>query len=167
MTASLLRYTDVSLTDGQSARWAGAMTTPMMLAVATRLAAARPAAIEIASPATLQQCVARGENPWQRIGLLRERCPGIVLRAAVALLTEHGKRGADVISTEVATLWLRELAQPDAATNRADASAAFCFQFDYQSWRELELILAVAEECVSWRHDERPNASSIEPRLSA
>jgi oxaloacetate decarboxylase alpha subunit len=111
MSEPALRYTDVSLTDGQSARWAGAMTTPMMLAVATRLAATRPAAIEIVSPVTLQQCVARGENPWQRIELLRERCPGIVLRAAVALLTEHGKRGTDVISTEVATLWLRELAQ--------------------------------------------------------
>jgi oxaloacetate decarboxylase alpha subunit len=111
MNEQTLRYTDVSLTDGQSARWAGAMTTPMMLAVATRLAAARPASIEIASPATLQQCVARGEDPWQRIELLRERCPGVALRAAVALLTEHGKRDADVISTEVATLWLRELAQ--------------------------------------------------------
>lgn len=111
MTEAALRYTDVSLTDGQSARWAGAMTTPMMLAVATSLAAAGPAAIEIASPATLQQCVARGENPWQRIELLRERCPGVVLRAALALLTEHGKRGADVITTEVATLWLREMAQ--------------------------------------------------------
>lgn len=111
MSKTALRYTDVSLTDGQSARWAGAMTTPMMLAVATRVAAAGPAAIEIASPATLQQCVARGEDPWQRIELLRERCPGVALRAAVALLTEHGKRGADVISTEVATLWLRELAR--------------------------------------------------------
>jgi len=111
MNEQTLRYTDVSLTDGQSARWAGAMTTPMMLAVATRLAAARPACIEIASPATLRQCVARGEDPWQRIELLRERCPGVALRAAVALLTEHGKRDADVISTEVATLWLRELAQ--------------------------------------------------------
>ncbi|MFM0342148.1 hypothetical protein [Paraburkholderia fungorum] len=111
MTETSLRYTDVSLTDGQSARWAGAMTTPMMLAVASRLAAAGPAAIEVASPAILQQCVARGENPWQRIELLRERCPGVALRAAVALLTEHGKRGIDVISTEVATLWLPELAQ--------------------------------------------------------
>lgn len=111
MSEAAPRYTDVSLTDGQSARWAGAMTTPMMLAVATRLAAVRTAAIEIASPATLQQCVARGEDPWQHIELLRERCPGIALRAAVSLLTEHGKRGCDVISTEVATLWLRELAQ--------------------------------------------------------
>ncbi len=111
MTEAALRYTDVSLTDGQSARWAGAMTTPMMLAVASRVAAAGPAAIEIASPATLQQCVARGENPWQRIELLRERCPGVALRASLALLTEHGKRHVDVISTEVATLWLRELAQ--------------------------------------------------------
>ncbi|MBR1301260.1 hypothetical protein [Bradyrhizobium sp. AUGA SZCCT0042] len=111
MSGKALRYTDVSLTDGQSARWAGAMTTPMMLAVAARLAAARPAAIEVASPATLQQCLARGDDPWQRIELLRERCAGVALRATVALLTEHGKRGADVISTEVATLWLRELAR--------------------------------------------------------
>jgi oxaloacetate decarboxylase (Na+ extruding) subunit alpha len=111
MSERTLRYTDVSLTDGQSTRWTGAMTTPMTLAVAARLAAARPAAIEVASPATLQQCLARGEDPWQRIELLRERCTGIALRATVALLTEHGKRGADVISTEVATLWLCELAR--------------------------------------------------------
>jgi len=104
MSQPELRYTDVSLTDGQSARWAGAMTTPMMLAAASRLAAARPAAIEVVSPATLRQCVARGENPWQRIELLRERCPDVALRASIALLTEHGRRGADVISTEVATL---------------------------------------------------------------
>lgn len=111
MSEPALRYTDVSLTDGQSACWTGAMTTPMVLAVATRLAAAGPAAIEIASPATLQQCLVRGEDPWQRIELLYERCPGIALRASVALLTEHGRRGADVISTDVATLWLRELAK--------------------------------------------------------
>jgi len=111
MTDAVLRYTDVSLTDGQSARWAGGLTTPMALALAERLAAARPAAVEIASLATLQQCVARGENPWQRIELLRERCPGVPLRAALSLLTDHGRRGSDVITTEVATLWLRELAQ--------------------------------------------------------
>lgn len=111
MSTSPLRCTDVSLTDGQSARWAGAMTTPMALAVASRLAAARPAAIEIASSATFQQCVARGENPWQRIELLHERCPGVALRASLSLLTEHGRRGVDVIPAEVATLWLRELAQ--------------------------------------------------------
>ena len=63
MSMTTLRY-DVSLTDGQSARWAGAMTTPMALAVASRLAAARPAAIEVASvPPRSQQCVARGEDP--------------------------------------------------------------------------------------------------------
>lgn len=115
MTDAVLRYTDVSLTDGQSASWAGAMTTPMALALAERLAATRPAAVEIASSATLQQCVARGENPWQRIDLLRERCPGVPLRAALSLLTEHGRRGSDVITTDVATLWLRELAQRGVA----------------------------------------------------
>jgi len=108
---NLLRCSDVSLTDGQSARWAGGMTTPMALAVANRLAATGVAAIEIASPAALRQCVARGEDPWQRIELLRDRLPGVTLRAAVSLLTEHGRRGCDVISTEVAKLWLRELAQ--------------------------------------------------------
>jgi len=115
MSKAAVRYTDVSLTDGQSARWAGAMTTPMMLAVAARLAAARPAAIEVASPAMLQQCVARGEDPWQRIELLRDRCSGVALRAAVAMLTEHGRRGADVLSTDLATLWLRELAERGVA----------------------------------------------------
>ena len=64
---------DVSLTDGQSARWAGAMTTPMALGPSTR-GRARPAAIEV-WPSDTQQCVARGEDPWQRIELLRERCP--------------------------------------------------------------------------------------------
>jgi oxaloacetate decarboxylase alpha subunit len=111
MTARALRCTDVSLTDGQGARWAGAMTTPMALAVARLLPAAGVAAIEVSSPATLQQCVARGEDPWQRIELLRERCAGVALRAAIGLLTDHGRRGTDVISTEVASLWMRELAQ--------------------------------------------------------
>ena len=59
MNATPLRCTDVSLTDGQSALWGGAMTTPMVYAVAARLAQARPAAIEVASAATLQQCLAR------------------------------------------------------------------------------------------------------------
>jgi oxaloacetate decarboxylase alpha subunit len=111
MNAPGVRFSDVSLTDGQAARWAGGLTTPMALAVATRLAAAGPGAIEVASPATLQQCVQRGEDPWQRIELLRERCSGTVLRAAVSLLTGHGRRGADVVSIDVATLWLTELAR--------------------------------------------------------
>jgi oxaloacetate decarboxylase alpha subunit len=111
----VLRYTDVSLTDGQSARWAGGMTTPMALALAERLAATRPAAVEVVSLATLQQCVARGENPWQRIALLRERCPRVPLRAALSLLTEHGRRERDVVTTDVATLWLRELTQQGVA----------------------------------------------------
>lgn len=111
MTDAVLRCTDVSLTDGQGARWGGALTTPMALALAPRLAAVRPAVVEVASLATLRQCVARGENPWQRVELLRARCPGIALRAAVSLLTDHGRRGCDVVPTDMTTLWLRELAQ--------------------------------------------------------
>ncbi|MDM0015794.1 hypothetical protein QTH87_25370 [Variovorax sp. J22P168] len=110
MSDRTLRFTDVSLSDGQSARWAGAMTTPMALAVASRIADTEVAVIEIASPATLRQCLGRNEEPWQRIALLRERCRGVRLRAAISLFTEHGRRGADVVSASVATLWLRELA---------------------------------------------------------
>lgn len=111
MDAVVPRFTDVSLTDGQSARWGGGMTTAMALAATTKLAAARPQAIEIASPTVWTQCVSRGEDPWQRVELLPERLPGVALRASVSLLTEHGQHGADVLSTEVLSLWLRELAQ--------------------------------------------------------
>jgi oxaloacetate decarboxylase (Na+ extruding) subunit alpha len=111
MTCQRVRLTDVSLTDGQSAVWAGAMTTPMVGAVMHRLAAARPAAIEVCSPTIMRQCVARSEDPWQRVDLIRERCPDMALRAVVALVTDHGKRGADLISLDVAVQWLHELAQ--------------------------------------------------------
>lgn len=111
MTGKRVRLTDVSLTDGQAAVWAGAMTTPMVGAVVQHLAAARPAAMEVCAPTTVRQCVARGEDPWQRIDVIRQRCPQVVLRAVVSLLTEHGLRGADVISHDVALQWLRELAQ--------------------------------------------------------
>jgi oxaloacetate decarboxylase alpha subunit len=109
MNAAAPRYTDVSLTDGQSARWSGAMSTPMMLAVASRIAATKPAAIEVLSHAVLSQCMTRGENPWQRVALLRERCAGVALRVAISLLNEHGHQGSDVMPVEMAVLWLREL----------------------------------------------------------
>ena len=111
MTAVGVRLTDVSLTDGQGAVWAGVMTTPMVGFVVDRFAAARPAAIEVSSPSTMRQCVARGENPWQRIDLVRDRCPTLALRAVLGVVTDHGRRGADLISAEVASQWLRELAQ--------------------------------------------------------
>lgn len=111
MIPKRIRFTDVSLTDGQSAVWAGAMTTPMAGAVVHRLAAARPAAMEVCSASTMRQSVLRGEDPWQRIDVIRQRCPQVALRAVVCRLTDHGRRGADLISHDVATQWLRELSQ--------------------------------------------------------
>lgn len=111
MNAGTLRYTDVSLTDGQGACWNGAMTTPMMIAVASRIAASGVHAVEVLSPEAMRQCLARAEDPWQRIALLRARCPGVQLRAVVALVTEHGRHGADVIGADIAALWLKELAR--------------------------------------------------------
>jgi len=111
MTRRRVRLTDVSLTDGQAVVWAGGMTTPMVGALARQMAAAKPSAIEVCSPATMRQCVARGEDPWQRIDLVRARCPGLALRAVLGLVTDHGKRGADLISQDLAVQWLRQLAQ--------------------------------------------------------
>lgn len=111
MSRRRIRLTDVSLTDGQGAVWAGAMTTPMVGAVVQQLAAAQPDAIEVCSPDMLRQCVLRGEDPWQRIDVIRQRCPGMALRAVVSPLNEHGVRGADMISRDVAVQWLRELAR--------------------------------------------------------
>ena len=111
MTQKSVRLTDVSFTDGQTVVWAGAMTTPMMSSVVRHLAAARPAVIEVSSPTTMRQCVVRGEDPWQRIDIIRELCPLLALRAVVGLVTDHGRRGADLISHDIIVHWLRELAQ--------------------------------------------------------
>ena len=111
MNQNNVRLTDVSFTDGQIAVWGGAMTTSMIGSVVRHLAAVRPAAIEVSSPTTMRQCVVRGEDPWQRIDIIRERCPLLVLRATVGVVTDHGRRGADLISYDAAVQWLRELAQ--------------------------------------------------------
>lgn len=69
MSTHQLAFTDSSLTDGQMAVWGGALDTSMMLAPAGGLSASGLAAIEILSPAVLDACLARGENPLQRLEL--------------------------------------------------------------------------------------------------
>ena len=105
-----LRFTDASFTDGQAAVWDNVLTTPMLLAGIGHLANSRLAAIEVLSPAVLDACIARGENPLQRAVLARRRCPDVPLRATVNLLTAHGRAPADVLGTGLVGPWLRELA---------------------------------------------------------
>ncbi|TDN58022.1 hypothetical protein [Paraburkholderia sp. BL10I2N1] len=110
MNTHAVRFTDASLTDGQNAVWSGAMSTPMRLDVIRRLDGAGLTAIEVSSPALFTQCLARGENPWQFIEAAREQCPQTVFRTTINLMTGHGKHGTDILSTDVATHWLKEFA---------------------------------------------------------
>ncbi|MEY9848631.1 hypothetical protein [Streptacidiphilus sp. MAP5-3] len=110
MTTYKLAFTDTSLTDGQTAVWGGALDTSMMLAPAARLSVSGLAAIEILSPAVLDACLARGENPLHRLELARRHFGAVPLRATVNLLTGHGRPGADVLGPEVIDRWLATLA---------------------------------------------------------
>jgi oxaloacetate decarboxylase alpha subunit len=106
-------FVDVSVTDGQSAAWSGALETSMLLAPMASLGGARLAAIEVLSPAVLAQCIARGEHPLQRIAALRERAGGTPLRAAVSLLPAHGR--CDILAGDLLAGWLRLLARHGVA----------------------------------------------------
>ncbi len=110
MTMHKLAFTDTSLTDGQTAVWGGALDTTMMLAPAGKLSASGLAAIEVLSTAVLDACLARGENPLQRLELARRHFGAVPLRATVNLLTGHGRPGADVLGPEVIDRWLATLA---------------------------------------------------------
>jgi oxaloacetate decarboxylase alpha subunit len=110
MSMQKLAFTDTSLTDGQTAVWGGAMDNRMMLAPAGRLSSSGLAAIEILSPAVLDACLARGENPLQRLDLARRHYGAVPLRATVNLLTGHGRHGADVLGPETIDPWLATLA---------------------------------------------------------
>jgi oxaloacetate decarboxylase (Na+ extruding) subunit alpha len=105
-----LQFSDASFTDGQAAIWGGALTTPMLLTAIGPLAPSRLAAIEVLNPAVVDACIARAENPLQRVELARRRCPDVPLRATVNLLTGHGRRQADVLGPGLIGPWLRALA---------------------------------------------------------
>src|SRR6516165_9540719 len=106
---SVTAFVDVSFTDGQSAAWGSAPNTAMLLAPMSSLASARLAAIEVLSPAVIAQCLARDENPLQRLHALHQLAGATPLRAAVNLLLDHGR--CDVLGGEVLGAWLRLLAR--------------------------------------------------------
>ena len=106
---SMTTLVDVSLSDGQTAAWGGALGTAMLLGTMSSLGHARLAAIEVLSPAVIAQCLGRGENPLQRVIAMRERAHGTPLRATVNLLPAQG--AIDVLAGEALNGWLRVLAR--------------------------------------------------------
>ncbi|MHA4849651.1 acetyl-CoA carboxylase biotin carboxylase subunit family protein [Rhodococcus sp. MSC1_016] len=110
MSNHQISFTDTSLTDGQSAVWAGAMDNRMLLAPANALSSSGLAAVEVLSPAVLDECLARNEHPLQRVELASRRYGSVPLRATVNLLTEHGCPGADVLGPTALDGWLTALA---------------------------------------------------------
>jgi oxaloacetate decarboxylase alpha subunit len=106
-------FVDVSLTDGQSAAWGGALATPMALEPMGSLANAGMVAIEALSPTVIAQCLARGENPLQRLSALRERAGATPLRVSVNLLPDHGR--CDVLRGDALKAWLAILARLGAS----------------------------------------------------
>lgn len=106
---SATQFVDVSLTDGQSAAWAGALETPMLRTAARCLGDARFAAIEVISPEVISACLERGENPLQRIEEIRRNAAAARLRAVVNLIPDHGC--FDEFSAELLGAWLGLLAR--------------------------------------------------------
>ena len=110
MSGHKLTFTDTSLTDGQTAVWSGALDNRMLLAPAGALSSSGLAAVEVLSPAVLDECLARDENPLQRVELACRHYGSVPLRATVNLLTGHGCPGADVLGPTAIDGWLSTLA---------------------------------------------------------
>jgi|GEM_PF-2350701 len=110
MADTQVQVNDVSLTDGQSAVWGGAMTQAMRLHLLAGLEGTGLATVEVANSETIAQAVRRGENPWQYLDLVRHQAPGLALRTCLNVMTEHGRKGGDVLTGDVINGWINELA---------------------------------------------------------
>jgi oxaloacetate decarboxylase alpha subunit len=111
MANDILKITDASLTDGQDAIWGDTLSTPATVRLVTLLGSARLDAIEVLSPAVIAGCLARGEDPWQRIRDIRAHAPGTKLRASLNPITSDGIHGLDVLPQEVLNSWISRLSQ--------------------------------------------------------
>lgn len=110
MSGHQLQITDVSLTDGQTVVWEGALDNSMLLAPTDAFADSGLAAIEVLSPEVIAQCIARDEHPLHRVELARRHYGTVPLRATVNVLTGHGRRSADILGPDALGAWLPALA---------------------------------------------------------
>ena len=98
---------DTTFRDAQQCLWATRMTTPMMLPVAERLDQAGFDVIEVVGAVQFDACVRYlGENPWERLRLLRERIRQTPMQA---LFRSKCVLGFDMVPDDLSELWAERL----------------------------------------------------------
>ncbi|MGI9411723.1 MAG: pyruvate carboxylase subunit B [Hyphomicrobiaceae bacterium] len=98
---------DTTFRDAQQCLWATRMTTPMMLPVAERLDQAGFDVIEVVGAVQFDACVRYlGENPWERLRLLRERIRRTPMQA---LFRSKCVLGFDMVPDDLSELWAERL----------------------------------------------------------
>lgn len=98
---------DTTLRDAQQCLWATRMTTPMMLPIAERLDRVGFDAIEVMGAVHFDASVRYlGENPWERLRLLRARMERTPMQA---LLRSKCVLGFDLVPDDLSALWAERL----------------------------------------------------------
>jgi oxaloacetate decarboxylase alpha subunit len=98
---------DTTLRDAQQCLWATRMSTAMMLPLAEDLDRAGFDVIEVVGAVQFETAVRYlGEDPWQRVRLLRERIEQTPLQA---LLRSKCVLGFDLVSDDLSQLWAERL----------------------------------------------------------
>ena len=105
--ANEVRFVDTTLRDGNQSLWALAMSTSMMLPVASRFNEAGFAAVELTAPAHFKTIVRElREDPWERIRLMSRE----VTSAPLAVMQHCSIIGFRIVPTSLAQLWMQRLA---------------------------------------------------------
>src|ERR1700693_1512090 len=89
-----VRFVDQTLRDGNQSLWALAMSTSMMLPVASRLNEAGFSAVDLTAPAHFKSIVRDvHEDPWERIRLLSKA----ITRAPLAIMQQCSITGFGIV----------------------------------------------------------------------
>ena len=101
---SAVSFIDTTLRDGPQSLWATRMTTQMMLPIASKMDQVGFEAIEVMGTTAFEVCVRYlGDNPWERIRLLRDRIRKTPITSIFRAqsFTSFGLVGDDVIELVV------------------------------------------------------------------
>jgi len=102
-----VRFIDTTFRDGDQSLWALAMSTSMMLPVASRFEEAEFVAVELTSPAHFKTIVRElREDPWERIRLISREMPTTPL----AVMQHCSIVGFRIVPMSLAQLWMQRLA---------------------------------------------------------
>jgi oxaloacetate decarboxylase (Na+ extruding) subunit alpha len=98
---------DTTLRDAQQCLWATRMSTSMMLPIAERLDRAGFDVVEVMGAVQFDAAIRYlGENPWERLRLLRERITRTPLQA---LIRSKCVLGFDLVPDDLSALWAERL----------------------------------------------------------